>query len=79
MILISCYEFHNRVGNGARTHDTWNHNPVLLPTELYPPFTVSTGIRTPDPRLRRALLYPAELWIHKAGDGNRTHVVSLEG
>ena len=47
------------------------------------------GIRTPDPRLRRPLLYPAELWTHigdiiipyniKAGDGNRTHVSSLEG
>ena len=27
---------------------------------------VSEGIRTPDPRLRRPLLYPAELQIHKA-------------
>ena len=37
------------------------------------------GIRTPDPRLRRPLLYPAELQTRKAGDGNRTHVISLEG
>ena len=43
------------------------------------------GIRTPDPRLRRPLLYPTELQTrmctcrHKAGDGNRTHVSSLEG
>ena len=39
------------------------------------------GIRTPDPRLRRALLYPTELLTQKngAGDGNRTHVASLEG
>ena len=45
------------------------------------------GIRTPDPRLRRPLLYPAELRTHftkvhlfcEAGDGNRTHVSSLEG
>ena len=37
------------------------------------------GIRTPDPRLRRPLLYPAELQTQKAGDGNRTHVISLEG
>ena len=28
-------------------------------------YGVSGGIRTPDPRLRRALLYPAELQIHK--------------
>ena len=51
------------------------------------------GIRTLDLRLRRPLLYPAELQTHfnipfskgspyfygKAGDGNRTHVSSLEG
>ena len=48
---------------------------------------VPEGIRTPDPRLRRPLLYPAELRTHKdhlldnlkAGDGNRTHISSLEG
>ena len=54
---------------------------------------VDTGIRTLDLRLRRPLLYPAELQTHfnipfskgspyfygKAGDGNRTHVSSLEG
>ncbi len=26
-----------RVGNGARTHGLRNHNPALVPTELYPP------------------------------------------
>ena len=39
-------------------------------------------IRTLDPQLRRLLLYPAELLSHNkngAGDGNRTHVTSLEG
>ena len=41
---------------------------------------VSRGIRTPGPRLRRAMLYPAELLTHNgAGDENRTHVTSLEG
>ena len=69
-----------------------------------PAANVPEGIRTPDPRLRRPLLYPAELRTHphihipgrnkssalrlrgrlhnsyaKAGDGNRTHVSSLEG
>ena len=54
-----------------------------------PTISEPEGIRTPDPRLRRPLLYPAELqthsvqksgtFIHKAGDGNRTHVSSLEG
>ena len=55
---------------------------------------VPEGIRTPDNRLRRPVLYPTELltltnhskWrllyatdIAEAGDGNRTHVSSLEG
>ena len=48
-----------------------------------------TGIRTPDTRLRRPLLYPTELWTHiaqhaflqkiGADDENRTHAISLEG
>ena len=38
------------------------------------------GTRTPDPLLRRQLLYPPELQAHiGAGDGNRTHATSLEG
>ncbi len=38
-------------------------------------------IRTPDPQLRRLLLYPAELLGHMygAGEGNRTLDISLEG
>ena len=32
------------------------------PSGLVP--NVLEGIRTPDPRLRRPLLYPAELWTH---------------
>jgi hypothetical protein len=40
---------------------------------------VPEGIRTPDTRLRRPLLYPTELLAQRAGDGNRTHVSSLEG
>ena len=41
---------------------------------------VPGGTRTPDPRLRRPMLYPAELLAHiGAGDGNRTHVAGLEG
>ena len=40
------------------------------------------GTRTPGLLLRRQLLYPAELLAQAkrgAGDGNRTHVTSLEG
>ena len=44
-------------------------------------FGAPEGTRTPDPLLRRQLLYPPELQarIVGAGDGNRTHVISLEG
>ena len=49
-------------------------------------FGAPEGIRTPDPRLRRPMLYPAELQVRVyrpvcigAGDGNRTHATSLEG
>ena len=57
------------VGDGARTHDTRNHNPVLIPTELHPPFMepcpgTPGGTRTPGLLLRRQLLYPAELQAH---------------
>ena len=54
-----------------------------LPTELRPPNGVSEEIRTPDPRLRRALLYPAELQTHLmkyyigAGDEGRTRDIQL--
>ena len=49
-------------------------------------FGAPEGIRTPDPRLRRPMLYPTELQVQTqhftmngAGDGNRTHAASLEG
>ena len=60
-----CYTHHN-----AKVISYW---PWLIKK------SVPGGIRTLDPRLRRPLLYPAELRTHKAGDGNRTHVSSLEG
>ena len=38
------------------------------------------GIRTPDPRLRRPLLYPTEPQAQNgAGEGDRTLTTSLEG
>ena len=46
----------------------WGSNPRhpepqsgALPTELIPPYNTPRGIRTPDTRLRRPVLYPAEL------------------
>ena len=40
--------------------------PSALPAELHPPYAPE-GIRTPDPRLRRPLLYPPELLALSAG------------
>ena len=61
----------------------YTHHIIFLPFKKE---NVLEGIRTPDPRLRRPLLYPAELRTRipyilrkRAGDGNRTHVSSLEG
>ena len=34
------------------------------PTKLYPPYGALEGTRTPDPLLRRQLLYPPELQAH---------------
>ena len=55
------------VGNGARTHDTRNHNPVLCQLSYTHHMKFSgtpEGTRTPDPLLRRQLLYPPELQAH---------------
>ena len=58
------------VGNGARTHDTRNHNPVLCQLSYIHHMLLCLrltksgtpeGTRTPDPLLRRQLLYPPEL------------------
>ena len=84
---------YGRVDTGIRTLGLQSHNLARSPTALYPPYLSSLekrnvlgGIRTPDPRLRRPLLYPTELQtrthqicLMEAGDGNRTHVSSLEG
>ena len=71
------------VGNGTRTHNARNHNPVLCQLNYTHHIKNGTpeGTRTPDLLLRRQLLYPAELLAHLngAGDGNRTRVSSLEG
>ena len=57
--------------------------PSALPLGDTPKkFGEPTGIRTPDTRLRRALLYPAELCTHifiGAGEGDRTLTAGLEG
>ena len=51
------------VGNGTRTHDNRNHNPGLyqLSYSHHQTFGPPDRIRTCDPRLRRPMLYPAEL------------------
>ena len=68
---------------------TWHANQLRY---IHHVSGVPAGIRTQDPRLRRPMLYPAELQAHcivktlfkrslscGAGDGNRTHAISLEG
>ena len=65
------------VGDGTRTHNAWNHNPVLcqlnythhikfakLPAQQLNKNGTPEGTRTPDLLLRRQLLYPAELLAH---------------
>ena len=80
----------NGVDDGTRTHDNQNHNLALYQLNYihHNKNGASEGIRTPGPRLRRAMLYPAELLTHillkilrrnGAGEGNRTLVTSLEG
>ena len=61
--------FSSGVDNGARTHDTRNHNPVLcqlsyihhMLTSLILTLGAPGGTRTPGLLLRRQLLYPTEL------------------
>ena len=54
--------------SNLRMHES---KSCALPTWLIPNiYGERTGIRTPDTRLRRALLYPAELCTHIIGAGN---------
>ena len=90
----------NGVNSGTRTHDFQSHNLALYQLNyihhifIKNKYGTPEGIRTPDTRLRRAVLYPTELQAHivgrvpyfhrfysnnGAGDGNRTHATSLEG
>ena len=57
----------------------WYEKLLTLYNQSNALINVPEGIRTPDKRLRRPLLYPTELLAQRAGDGNRTHVSSLEG
>ena len=49
------------MNDGARTHDNQNHNLALYQLNYVHHIGASQGIRTPGPRLRRAMLYPTEL------------------
>ena len=51
----------NGVNDGTRTHDNQNHNLALYQLNYVHHIGASQGIRTPGPRLRRAMLYPTEL------------------
>ena len=62
------------VDDGTRTRDTRNHNPMLYQLNYIHHRTdlrltqeddgTPEGTRTPDPLLRRQLLYPPELQAH---------------
>ena len=55
----------NGVNSGTRTHDFQSHNLALYQLNyIHHKYGTPEGIRTPDTRLRRAVLYPAELLAH---------------
>ena len=55
----------NGVNSGTRTHDFQSHNLALYQLNyIHHKCGTPEGIRTPDTRLRRAVLYPAELLVH---------------
>ena len=69
------------VNEGDRTLDLQSHNLAFYQLNyIHHIFGAPGRIRTFDLRLRRALLYPAELRKpNGAGEGNRTLATSLEG
>ena len=65
---------------GNRTLDLQSHNLAFYQLNYDHHIGAPRRIRTFDLCLRRALLYPAELWKQSgAGEGNRTLATSLEG
>ena len=70
----------NGVIEGDRTLDLQSHNLAFSQLNYDHHIGAPRRIRTFDLCLRRALLYPAELWkLSGAGEGNRTLATSLEG
>ena len=77
------------VGNGARTHDTRNHNPVLCQLSYTHHIKLARQERFELPTycLEGSCSILLSYWrilavfflLNGAGDGNRTHVSSLEG
>src|SRR5262245_27898567 len=60
------------VDDGTRTHDGRNHNPGLYQLSYVHHCAGAPGrTRTCDPRLRRPMLYPAELRARSRSNNNR--------
>ena len=76
-VLHKTYISSMKVDTGIRTLGLQSHN--LRANQLrYTHHSVPEGIRTPDPRLRRPLLYPAELQTHFSASLTEKRVMGIE-
>ena len=73
------------MGNGTRTHNARNHNPVLCQLNYthhiqFAEMARQEGLEPPTYCLEGSCSILLSYWrIYGAGDGNRTRVSSLEG
>ena len=73
------------MGNGTRTHNARNHNPVLCQLNYthhiqFAEVARQEGLEPPTYCLEGSCSILLSYWrIYGAGDGNRTRVSSLEG
>ena len=78
MLNIECFELNSLAGVDRFELSRARVKVLCLTAWRYPIINfcgASRGIRTPDPRLRRAMLYPAELLTH---EGNLPFLIKLD-